>query len=124
MVFQPEIDRASDDVLHAPEYPWPNNKPWQSFDHQSIRRGWTVYKEVCAACHSLEFVAYRNLVGSVLTEEEAKATAAENDFIDGPNKDGEMFDRPGKLTDFIARPYGSLFVPFLPLSPSLSSNLS
>jgi cytochrome c1 len=63
---------ASDDALHPPSYPWPNNKPWQSFDHASLRRGFYVYQQVCAACHSLEFVAYRNLVGTIMTEEEAK----------------------------------------------------
>lgn len=98
---------ASGDQLHAPHFPWPNSKPWQSFDHASIRRGWTVYKEVCAACHSLEFVAYRNLVGTVLTEEEAKAEAADQDIQDGPDKNGDMYDRPGKLTDGIPRPYAN-----------------
>merc|ERR1711991_68909 len=101
------MNHANDDVMHAPAFPWPNSKPWQAFDHASIRRGWTVYKEVCAACHSLEFVAYRNLVGNVLTEEEAKAEAADIDVVDGPDKDGEMYDRPGKLTDFIPRPYAN-----------------
>lgn len=43
----------------------------------SVRRGWEVYKNVCAACHSLEYVAYRELVGVCLTEKEAKAEAAE-----------------------------------------------
>lgn len=43
----------------------------------SIRRGYEVYKQVCAACHSLEYMAYRNLVGISHTEAEAKAEAAE-----------------------------------------------
>lgn len=43
----------------------------------SIRRGYEVYKQVCAACHSLKYIAYRNLVGVSHTEEEAKAEAAE-----------------------------------------------
>lgn len=66
-----------------------------------------LFSEVCAACHSLEFVAFRNLVGAVLTEEEAKAAAAEVDVRDGPDKSGEFFDRPGKLTDPIPRPYAN-----------------
>ncbi len=98
---------ASDDGLHIPHFPWPKAKPWQSFDHASIRRGWLVYKEVCAACHSIEFIAYRNLVGTVLTEDEAKAAAADIDVVDGPDKDGEMYDRPGKLSDYIPRPYAN-----------------
>lgn len=39
----------------------------------SIRRGYEVYKQVCAACHSMKYIAYRNLVGVSHTEAEAKA---------------------------------------------------
>lgn len=44
-----------------------------------MRRGYEVYKQVCASCHSLKYVAYRHLVGETHTEEEAKAEAAEQD---------------------------------------------
>lgn len=43
----------------------------------SIRRGYEVYKQVCAACHSLKYIAYRNLIGVSHTEDEAKAEAEE-----------------------------------------------
>lgn len=43
----------------------------------SIRRGFEVYKQVCAACHSMKYLAYRNLVGVSHTEAEAKAEAEE-----------------------------------------------
>lgn len=46
----------------------------------SIRRGYQVYKQVCAACHSMEYLAFRNLVGVSHTEEEAKALAEEVNF--------------------------------------------
>ena len=42
-----------------------------------MRRGWEVYKNVCSACHSLKYVAYRHLIGVTHTEEEAKAIAEE-----------------------------------------------
>lgn len=45
--------------------------------YYSIRRGYEVYKQVCAACHSMRFIAYRNLVGVSHTEAEAKAEAEE-----------------------------------------------
>ena len=64
-----------------------------------------VYKQVCAACHSMRFIAYRHLVGVSHTEDEAKAEAAEVDVRDGPNDVGEMFTRPGKLTDRFPSPY-------------------
>lgn len=43
----------------------------------SIRRGYEVYKQVCAACHSMKYLAYRNLIGVSHTELEAKAEAEE-----------------------------------------------
>lgn len=71
----------------------------------SVRRGYQVYKEVCSACHSLRRVAFRNLVGVTHTEDEAKALAAEYEYEDGPNDEGEMFLRPGKLADYFPNPY-------------------
>lgn len=98
---------ASDDALHFPEFKWSHSKPYQSFDHNSIRRGFLVYKQVCATCHSLDRIAYRNLVGVTHTEAEAKELAAEIEVLDGPDDEGEMFERPGKLTDRFPRPYAN-----------------
>ena len=50
-------------------------------------------KQVCASCHSLDLIAWRNLVGVAGTEEEIKALAAEEMYEDGPDDEGEMFDR-------------------------------
>lgn len=97
--------RCSDEGLHAPSYPWSHKPGWKSYDVASLRRGHQVYKEVCAACHSLNFIAWRNLVETLYTEEEVVAMAAEAEVEDGPNEDGEMFTRPGKPTDYLPRPY-------------------
>lgn len=43
--------------------------------YYSVRRGYEVYKQVCSACHSMKYIAYRNLVGVTHTEAEAKAEA-------------------------------------------------
>jgi len=99
--------RASDLELHPPKNPWSHNGPISALDHASIRRGYEVYKQVCAACHSMRFVAYRNLVGVTHTEEEAKAEAEETQVEDGPNEAGEMFKRPGKLSDYFPNPYAN-----------------
>jgi len=97
----------ADESLHPPSYPWSHNKPWQSFDHASIRRGHQVFTEVCAACHSVSLLAYRNLVDVAYTEEEAKAIASAIEVEDGPNEEGEMFKRPGKLSDYMPKPYAN-----------------
>ena len=68
---------ASDNELHPPSYPWSHKGLLESFDHASIRRGYQVYKQVCAACHSMNYMYYRNLVGHVYNEKEAAREASE-----------------------------------------------
>jgi len=85
--------------------PWNHNRMWQTYDHASIRRGYIVYKNVCANCHSLSSIAYRHLIGVCFTEEEAKAFAEEITVIDGPDDEGNTFERPGKITDKFPKPY-------------------
>ena len=78
------------------------------FDRGSLQRGYQVYTEVCASCHSMKYVSYRNLFepgGPEFTEEQAKAIAASFEVTDGPNNDGEMFVRPAKLSDKFFMPY-------------------
>jgi len=97
----------ADLTLHAPALPWSHNGHLDSLDHASIRRGYQVYKQVCSACHSLRFIAYRNLVGVSHTEAEAKGEASEVMVTDGPNEAGDMFQRPGKLADYLPKPYAN-----------------
>jgi len=67
------------------------------FDRASLQRGYQVYTEVCASCHSMKYLSYRNLAekgGPEFSEVQAKAIAASFEVTDGPNSDGEMFTRP------------------------------
>lgn len=66
-----------------------------------------MYKEVCSTCHSVDRICFRNLVGVTHTEEQLKALAADIDVEDGPNDEGEMFERPGKLSDPLPKPYAN-----------------
>ena len=100
-----ETVHASDDALHPPHYPWSHRGWLSSFDHASIRRGFEVYKNVCATCHSVEQLAWRNLVDVAYTTDEVKAMAAEVDVRDGPDDSGEYFDRPARLSDKLPKPY-------------------
>jgi len=78
------------------------------FDRASLQRGYQVYTEVCASCHSLKYVSYRNLSekgGPEFSIEQAKAIAANFEVTDGPNADGEMFLRAAKLSDKFVMPY-------------------
>ncbi|UKZ59572.1 uncharacterized protein TrAtP1_000873 [Trichoderma atroviride] len=95
----------AEEGLHATHYPWVHEQFFKTFDHQALRRGFQVYREVCASCHSLSRVPYRTLVGTVLTVDEAKALAEENEYPDEPDEQGEIPMRPGKLADYIPAPY-------------------
>ncbi len=78
------------------------------FDRASLQRGYQVYTEVCASCHSMKYLSYRNLAeegGPEFSKEQAKAIAANFEVIDGPNDDGDMFTRAAKLSDKFVNPY-------------------
>ena len=55
----------------------------------------------------MSLISFRDLVGVAYTEEETKAMAAEIEVVDGPNDEGEMFTRPGKLSDRFPQPYAN-----------------
>lgn len=76
-------------------------------DKPSAQRGLQVYREVCAACHGLERVAFRNLEALGFSEAETKALAAEYTVVDGPDDMGEMFDRKGIPADKFVPPYAN-----------------
>ena len=78
------------------------------FDRASLQRGYQVYTEVCAACHSMKYLSYRNLSekgGPEFSVAQAKAIAASFEVTDGADTDGGMFTRPGKLSDKFVMPY-------------------
>ncbi|MBM3564815.1 MAG: cytochrome c1, partial [Alphaproteobacteria bacterium] len=84
---------------------WSFDGPFGTFERASLRRGLIVYRQVCAGCHALSLVAYRHLAGVGFTEDEIKAIAATVEVTDGPNDQGEMFQRPGRPTDKFKAPF-------------------
>ncbi len=99
---------AATDGHHAPELPkqdWHFKGAFGSYDRAALQRGFQVYKQVCAACHGMKRVAYRNLSALGYTEDQIKSVAAEYTFMDGPDDEGEMFERPGKPSDHFKSPY-------------------
>ncbi|MCS6855274.1 MAG: cytochrome c1 [Elioraea sp.] len=101
----------SSSAFAAGEAPTPPRQNWSfsgvfgTFDRAAAQRGLLVYKQVCASCHGLTRVAYRNLAAIGLSEDEIRALAAEITVVDGPNDDGEMFERPGRPSDRFKSPY-------------------
>lgn len=83
--------------------------PLGKFDRQQLQRGFQVYQEVCAACHSLRLVAFRNLADLGYNEDEVKAIAA-NWPIQTPDVDpdtGEMSSRPSLPADKFPKPFAN-----------------
>jgi len=98
---------ASGLELHPPKFAWYHQLHLftGAFDHASIRRGFEVYRQVCSTCHSLNYVKWRNLIGVTHTLPQVKAMSALQDVTDGPNDKGEMYTRPGSVTDGFRNPY-------------------
>ncbi len=101
------IAYAEVDHKHPKQMSWPFDGLFGHVDRQAAQRGFQVYKEVCSACHGLTRVAFRNLTELGFSEAEVKALAATYTFKDGPNDEGEMFDRPGKPSDMLPSPFAN-----------------
>ena len=98
---------AAGDEIDIPDQDWRHEGVFGTFDRGSLQRGFQVFEEVCAACHSLQYIAFRNLVEIGFTEQEAKAIAAEYEVEDGPDDEGEMFTRPARLADYWPSPFAN-----------------
>src|SRR6266700_1467140 len=90
--------------------PVPNSfsGPFGKFDRGSLQRGLKVYKEVCSACHGLSYIAFRNLAdagGPGYSAAQAAAFASDYKIKDGPNDQGEMFERSGRPADYFPSPF-------------------
>ncbi|WP_315765936.1 MULTISPECIES: cytochrome c1 [unclassified Bradyrhizobium] len=91
-----------------PSLKWSFAGPFGTYDRGALQRGLKVYKEVCSNCHSLSYVAFRNLAedgGPGYTAAQAAAFAAEYKIKDGPNDAGDMFERPGRVADYFPSPF-------------------
>jgi ubiquinol-cytochrome c reductase cytochrome b/c1 subunit len=103
-----ESARAAEGAPKPPGQKWSFAGPFGTFDRGAMQRGLQVYKEVCAACHGLSFVAFRNLAepgGPGFSVAQAQAFASEYKVKDGPNDQGEMFERPGRPADYFPSPF-------------------
>lgn len=92
-------------IHHPKEESWSFSGPFGTYDKGQLQRGLKVYKDVCAACHSMNLVAFRNLEALGYSPEQVKAFAAEYEVEDGPNADGEMFTRKAIATDHFPSPF-------------------
>ncbi|MFM8991634.1 MAG: cytochrome c1 [Alphaproteobacteria bacterium] len=96
-----------------PAQAWGFEGLFGTYDRGSLQRGYQVYKEVCAACHSTSQLRDRDLgvtpggIGRGYSEDEVKAIAAEYKVMDGPNDNGEMFERTARPADRLHSPFAN-----------------
>lgn len=98
---------ASSSDIHPKEIPWQFEGAFGTVDRQAAQRGFQVYKEVCSSCHALEYMSYRNLQEIGFSEDEVKAISASVNVADGPNNEGDMFERPGRPSDKFKKPFAN-----------------
>ena len=96
---------AAEDKLPAQN--WSFDGVFGSYDRAALQRGFQVYQEVCAGCHGVKYIAFRNLTELGLDEGQVKAIAAEYEVEGGPDDDGEMFTRPAILSDYLPEPFAN-----------------
>lgn len=92
---------------HLPKLDWSFSGPFGTYDKAVLQRGFLVYKQVCSACHGLDKMYYRHLGALGYSDAQIKTIAAEVTVTDGPNDEGEMFDRPGRPSDKFKKPFAN-----------------
>lgn len=97
--------RAAGDAPHPPEQDWSFDGMFGTYDRGALQRGLKVYQNVCAACHGMDHLRYRNLGALGYNENQIKNIAAQYMVTDGPNDEGEMFQRMAMPSDAFASPY-------------------
>jgi len=96
---------AAAELPPLPAVDWSFNGPFGAYDHAAAQRGLLVYKQICSACHAMSRMHYRNLLDLGLPEEMVRSIAADVMIMDGPNDQGEMAERPGRLSDRFRSPF-------------------
>jgi ubiquinol-cytochrome c reductase cytochrome c1 subunit len=107
-------DAGAAEAVKIPKQKWSTDGLTGHFDRAQLKRGWQVYKSVCAACHATHQLYYRNLQDIGFSEAEAKQIAAGDNVPAGPSEagethvDGQPIMRPALLSDKIAAPYANV----------------
>ncbi len=101
------VAAAEDDTVIV-DQSWSFTGPFGTFDRGQLQRGFKVYQEVCASCHAMHLVHYRNLGesgGPEFSGAAVQAIAADVKVEDGPDDEGEMFERSGRPSDAFVSPF-------------------
>ncbi len=104
-LFSSSLFAAENTGEKLPKHEWSFEGMTGTFDRSALQRGFKVYLEACSGCHSINLLYYRDLVDIGFSPEQVKVIASEYTVIDGPNDEGEMFERQAKPADKFVGPY-------------------
>ncbi len=104
LCWLPAVVSAADAPVVA-DHQWSFEGAFGVFDRTALQRGFQVYREVCSACHGIRHVSYRDLAALGYDSDDIKAIASEYDVLDGPNGEGDMFERPALPSDKFVSPF-------------------
>ncbi|MDX2049801.1 MAG: cytochrome c1 [Rickettsiaceae bacterium] len=102
-----ESSYAAESHIKNKKILWPFEGIFGSVDRQAAQRGFQVYKEVCSSCHGISRISYRNLLEIGFSEAEIKEISKTYNVKDGPNDQGEMFERQAIMSDKLVPPYAN-----------------
>ncbi len=98
---------AAGDAMEPPDRDWKHTGVFGTFDRAELQRGFQVFQEVCASCHSLNYIAFRNLLEIGFSPDQVKSIASEYEVEDGPDNEGEMFMRTARPSDYFPAPFAN-----------------
>ncbi|HKM69534.1 MAG TPA: cytochrome c1 [Stellaceae bacterium] len=104
-ILAPALACAADETPPLPHQEWSFYGVFGTYDPASLQRGFQVYKEVCSVCHPVKHLYFRDLAEIGYSEDEVKAIAAGYQVTDGPNDEGQMYQRAGRPSDPIPGPF-------------------
>ncbi len=96
---------SAESSKNLPQHEWSFQGITGTFDRAALQRGYQVYSEVCSGCHSMKLLYYRDLIDIGFSESQVKTIASDYTVLDGPNDEGEMFERDASPADRFVSPY-------------------
>jgi len=93
------------EIIEIEKRDWSFDGIFGSFDRTAQQRGYQIYNEACSGCHGLRLLTYRNLAALGYSEDDIKAFATDFDVTDGPDDEGEMYQRNALPSDHFVSPF-------------------
>jgi ubiquinol-cytochrome c reductase cytochrome c1 subunit len=106
----PGLAQEGNNVPPTPQPPrqsWSFAGPFGTYDPGQLQRGFKIYKEVCAVCHSIDYLSFRNLAdpgGPGYSDAQVEALAATYKIKDIDDKGAET-ERAGRPADYFPAPF-------------------